>query len=91
MREVYRKVMERLILSLSEDESTPDKKHDPSAIVNNAERTGLWPPWPWPPWDGDDGDKDDGKKKPNKTEKARKLSEDVLKFETRLANASLDL
>jgi len=49
----------------------------------------LWPPWPWPPWGDDDND---GKKAPlNKTEHAKRLAKKVVKFEQKIANASLDL
>ena len=50
----------------------------------------MWPPWPWPPWGDDDDDKQ--KKNPkNKTEKAYKLAKKVLRFEKKIADASLDL
>ena len=50
----------------------------------------MWPPWPWPPWGDDDDDKQ--KKSPkNKTEKAYKLAKKVLRFEKKIADASLDL
>jgi endothelin-converting enzyme len=48
----------------------------------------VWPPWPWPPWgDGDDDDTP----KPDKPESAHELATKVLKFESQIANASLDL
>jgi endothelin-converting enzyme len=91
---VYRKVIERLLLSLAdEDEESSLDQQQPSldSILVQTVKWRIWPPWPWPPWDGDGDDDDDDKKPVNQTERARKLSREVLKFETRLANASLDL
>ncbi|QRW00071.1 endothelin-converting enzyme [Ceratobasidium sp. AG-Ba] len=45
----------------------------------------VWPPWPWPPWN--DPKKDDEKPE----ERANRLSKSVVEFETRLAEAGLDL
>lgn len=47
-----------------------------------------WPPMPWPPWGGDD---DDSGKPENSTERASRLANEVVVFETRIANASEDL
>lgn len=53
------------------------------------EKVKVWPPWPWPPWGDDD---DEEKKDPlNDTEQAYVLAEKILEFETRIANASLDM
>lgn len=78
-------------MTLIEEEETLRSrfKSDPSPLVNQAES--VWPPWPWPPWGEDDDDKDGGKKPANQTERARELAKKVVKFETRIANASLDL
>lgn len=58
------------------------------------EQDSIWPPWPWPPWGGDDGDDDGdngGKKPVNKTKRVQKLAKEVVKFESEIAHASLDL
>ncbi|GAW06292.1 endothelin-converting enzyme 1 [Lentinula edodes] len=59
-----------------------------------SKRKIIWPPWPWPPWGGDDGDDDGdngGKKPVNKTKRVQKLAKEVVKFESEIAHASLDL
>ena len=58
-------------------------------VQDTEEKVKVWPPWPWPPWGDDDDDKD--KPGPNKTERARILAGKVVRFETRIADASLDL
>lgn len=73
--EFYRQTLEKLLLIAFEDGS--------SANIAPALK---WPPIPWPPW----GDDDDGKPE-NNTVKAKRLSKEVLKFETKIANASQDL
>ncbi|KAG8715265.1 hypothetical protein FRC11_004997 [Ceratobasidium sp. 423] len=45
----------------------------------------VWPPWSWPPWN----DPKHGDEKPK--ERAERLSKGVIKFETQLAQAGLDL
>lgn len=89
--EVYQSTIERLLLTLIEEEESMRSKFksDPSPLVNQAET--VWPPWPWPPWGEEDDDKDGGKKPANQTERARELAKKVVKFEARIANASLDL
>jgi endothelin-converting enzyme len=89
VREMYRRVLERLIVSLTEEESKfMQKKRD--ALVNQAES--VWPPWPWPPWGDDDGGGDeDEDPKPNRTVDAHKLAEKVLQLESKIAAVSLDL
>ncbi|KAK0210236.1 Metalloprotease [Desarmillaria ectypa] len=91
IREAYQNVIERLLLTLvEEEESLRSKfKSDSSPLTNQAES--VWPPWPWPPWGEDDDDKDGGKQPVNQTERAHELAKKVVKFETRIANASLDL
>ncbi|KAJ6608579.1 hypothetical protein B0H10DRAFT_2166528 [Mycena sp. CBHHK59/15] len=83
--DVYQSVVERLLLTLSEEEEKLQQRAN-SRLVDNGDAN-VWPDWPWPPW-GDDGDDDE--EKPNRTEIAHKLAKQVLKFETRLADASLD-
>lgn len=87
---MYKDVLERLLLTLAEEEDILKQKALAN-LVSNEETAHYWPPWPWPPW-GDDDDGDDGEKDPiNQTERAHKLAKKVLKFESQLANASLDL
>jgi endothelin-converting enzyme len=84
MREVYSSVLERLLVIHYEAQ----KKQPSQDLVNNEES--AWPPRPWPPWDDDDdGDDDDGGK--DRPKNATKLAEEVVKFEWKLARASLDL
>jgi endothelin-converting enzyme len=82
MREVYTSVLERLLVVHYET-----KTGNPSrALVINEDPENTWPPFPWPPW-GDGGD-DDPKDRPKN---ATILAEEVVKFERKLAQASLDL
>ncbi|KAF7295323.1 Endothelin-converting enzyme 1 [Mycena indigotica] len=76
---IYQNVIERLFKTLLDEE---DKPPTPTLVENDA-----WPSWPWPPWDPDD---EPDKDKTNNTEKARQLAEDVVAFETKLANVTLD-
>ena len=93
--ELYRHVLERLLLTLDDDEDTKTldvKDATAPGLVIHEERLRVWPPWPWPPWDGDGDDKDGEDKKPlNRTEEAYKLSTNIVKLEKKIANASLDL
>lgn len=82
-------MLERLLLTLSDEDEKLLQKAS-SVLVMNSNAANLWPPWPWPPWGDDDDDKDDDKK-PNKTEIAHKMAKKVVKFERKLAKASLDL
>jgi endothelin-converting enzyme len=81
MREVYASVLERLLII----------HYNPSrALVINEDPESTWPPIPWPPWgDGDDDGHDDGPK--DRPKNATILAEEVVKFERKLAQASLDL
>ncbi|KAJ7184253.1 Metalloprotease [Mycena filopes] len=81
---IYQDVVERLLYTLSEEEEKLQRKPPTPTLVNNAE---VWPSWPWPPWDGPD---DDEGEKPNRTETAHKLAKQVVKFESRIANVTLD-
>ncbi|KAJ7445711.1 Metalloprotease [Mycena galericulata] len=80
--EIYQSVVERLLFTLSEEEEKLQKQ--PTATI--VENANVWPTWPWPPYPDDDDDDE----KPNRTEIARKLAKQVVKFETKLANATLD-
>ena len=95
--ELYQEVLERLLVTLSEEEEYIDAQ-DASVVRSDEtvyqERLRVWPPWPWPPWggDGDDDDHDDDDEpEPMDPEKARKVARDIIKFEKAIANASLDL
>jgi endothelin-converting enzyme len=90
IREIYQNVLARLILSVAEaEEKSLLQKQEMSTISFTAQSENTWPPWPWPPWGGDG---DDGEDQPeNQTLKAYQLAEKVLQFETKLADASLDL
>jgi endothelin-converting enzyme len=85
MRKAYRSVLERLLLIHYEAE---DQGHPPQALVANEDSETAWPPWPWPPWDGDD---DNGGDPKHGSKNATELAVEVVKFERRLARASLDL
>jgi hypothetical protein len=88
MREVYTNVLERLLIVQYERE---DEEPKYQFLVNNEDSVSSWPPFPWPPrgGDGDDDDDDDGPKHGPKN--ATELAEEVVKFELKLARASLDL
>ncbi len=67
------------------------REHQRLQLVNQGEdgSDNVWPPWPWPPWGEEgDGDKDEPV---NQTERAHKLAKKVVKFESKIAKASLDL
>ncbi|KAG6917789.1 hypothetical protein DXG01_001061 [Tephrocybe rancida] len=86
--EVYQEVVERLLLTLSDEEGDAETKN--SALVLNQE-SNVWPPWPWPPWGEDDDDKGGDKAPTNNTQRVHKLSKKIIKLEKRLAKASIDL
>jgi len=87
MREVYSSVLERLLVIHYEAQ----KKQPSQALVNNVDSANAWPPRPWPPWDDDDDGDDDGGGGKDRPKNATKLAEEVVKFEWKLARASLDL
>lgn len=86
MREVYASVLERLLIIHYEA-----KKGNPSPalVINDEDSPSTWPPWPWPPWGDEDGGDGDGPK--DRPRNATTLAEEVVKFERKLAQASLDL
>lgn len=88
MREIYANVIERLLIVHYQGE---DKEHEYQLFVNTEDSVSSWPPIPWPPrgGDGEDDDDDDGPKHGPKN--ATELAEGVVKFERKLAGASLDL
>jgi len=84
-------VLARLILAVVEaEEESLHQKQEMSTLTFTAQGENAWPPWPWPPWGGE-GDDDGGDKPENQSEKAYELAKKVLQFETKLADASLDL
>ncbi|KAH9484148.1 Endothelin-converting enzyme-like protein [Psilocybe cubensis] len=86
--EVYNIVLERLLITLTEEEEESADSHSQSSVLTTNEEHNVWPPWPWPPWGGDD---DSDKKPVNRTLEAQKLAKKVVKFESKIAQASLDL
>jgi len=96
--ELYQDTMAKLIESVidildEEKEEDGVQREAEQQLVLNNDDSQTWPPWPWPPWGGDEPDGDGGDKpgKGDKTERAAKLAKQVLDFETKIANASLDL
>ncbi|VDC06015.1 unnamed protein product [Peniophora sp. CBMAI 1063] len=99
MRDLYEDVLKDLLEALEEKEEDvvddewvlvkrDEKKQAVLDIEETEETVKSWPPWPWPPWDGDDdGDKPH---KPSPPTPA-KLAANVVAFERKLANATLDL
>lgn len=101
---VYKETLSKLLESVFDlldkdkpDEDGEDVKGLSSAALINNDEPQTWPPWPWPPWNpdepgdgGDGGGKEPGGDLP-KFERARKLAKKVVKFESELAKASLDL
>ena len=86
-----------MTLADAEDDATQQKcffRRDSPVLVSN-EDPNTWPPRPWPPWDGDGGGDEDegdgGGKRANKTLRAHELAKKIVKFERKLAQASLDL
>ncbi|KAJ3510592.1 hypothetical protein NLJ89_g4586 [Agrocybe chaxingu] len=92
IRNVYKQVVEKLLIILADEDEAESRKRTVSTpeFLDN-EDANVWPPWPWPPWGGD-GDDDDKPTTPiNRTEEVKKLAKKVVKFERKLAKASLDL
>ena len=91
--ELYQSVLERLIVATA-DEDEDLYLFAPTGLAVHEERLRVWPPWPWPPWDPQDPDEpgDGGDHKPiNRTKEAPKLAKQIVEFEKKVANASLDL
>nr|GAT59620.1 endothelin-converting enzyme 1 [Mycena chlorophos] len=78
---LYQNVIERLFVALL-NENDKQQLLPTQTLVENA----AWPSWPWPPWD----DEPDEDPKPNNTENAAKWAADVVAFETKLANVTLN-
>ncbi|KAE9406756.1 zincin [Gymnopus androsaceus JB14] len=89
IRDVYQSVVERLLLTASEEDEQALHRQSEGALLLVEQSNN-----PWPPWGGDDDDDgdDEGDKKPiNRTKRAHELAEAVVKFESEIARASLDL
>ncbi|KAJ4467451.1 hypothetical protein C8J55DRAFT_229721 [Lentinula edodes] len=94
IRIVYQSVIEKLLFAVSDEEEKVLLQRSVETSPVLIKQDSIWPPWPWPPWGGDDGDDDGdngGKKPVNKTKRVQKLAKEVVKFESEIAHASLDL
>lgn len=86
-----------MTLADAEDNASQQEIRRDSPVLVSNEDSDNWPPWPWPPWEGDDDDDDDDDeddgsgKRVNKTLRAHELAKKIVKFERKLAQASLDL
>ncbi|KXN90536.1 Endothelin-converting enzyme 1 [Leucoagaricus sp. SymC.cos] len=98
IRKLYQTVVERLLTILDDGsdeleglEPIENAKQSSFSVKEKTQR--VWPPWPWPPWDGDDGGGDGGggEDKPPKHRDIHGLAKKVVDFESKLAQASLDL
>ncbi|KAF8835433.1 zincin [Paxillus ammoniavirescens] len=96
---VYQDVIERLLFSLRDDEvvGATYRSNEHSRMIFQAEELEddehVWPPWPWPPWDDEGGDEGDDDRKPSEDPflRAHELARQVVKFESEVADATLDL
>lgn len=96
---VYQDVIERLLVTLRDDEvmhmtNFPSERlHGVLQTEQLEDEERVWPPWPWPPWDGGDDDEDGDNRKPAEDPflKAHELAREVVKFESAIADATLDL
>ena len=82
--DLYEKTIARILVALDDSE---DSSHTEAISGSKSRAIHFWPPWPWPPW----GDDENHEEKPNKTARAEGLAKGVVQFESKLANASLDL
>lgn len=99
IRELYQTVVERLLTILddrSDEENAIETTNDgiQGRFLVRVKKQKVWPPWPWPPWDGEDGGGgggDGGEDRPPKHHDMHELAKKVVDFESKMANASLDL
>ncbi|EIW85424.1 Metalloprotease [Coniophora puteana RWD-64-598 SS2] len=91
--EVYQGVIERLLLTLDGSGNVAEEQaHPAQTVLQLGDNDHNWPSRPWPPWDGDGNDGDSPQPRPkNPRERARQLSRDIVHFEAKIAEASLDL
>ncbi|KAE9406762.1 zincin [Gymnopus androsaceus JB14] len=88
IRDVYKSVIERLLLIVSEEDEQALSRQSKGTLPFVEQSNNVWPPWHWPPCDEDD---ERNKKPINKTKRAHELAKKVVKFESEIAKASLDL
>lgn len=95
---MYQDVIERLLSSLRDDKVLSQENSGTTPQEQELEESEhVWPPWPWPPWDedGEDGEDDNedgrGRSPGDPFQNARELAQKVVKFETEIADATLDL
>ena len=88
--ELYTETLTRFISALDDNTDELFEPKAAAAALHTEEDEKTWPPWPWPPW-GDDDSGDEHKKPLNKTERSKILAKNVVKFEKKIAKASLDL
>jgi endothelin-converting enzyme len=96
--DLYEDVIFKILLGLDEKEkdaaSAQYEGQAAFSLKEDKSRSNVWPPWPWPPWEGDEpshpGDGSDNGRD-TATKRAKKLAKQVVQFETKIANASLDL
>lgn len=92
---MYQDVIERLLSSLRDDKVLSEDNLGTVFQTEELEESEhVWPPWPWPPWDEDgDDDNEDGRERHpgDPFQNARELAQKVVKFETEIADATLDL
>ncbi|KAF5358499.1 hypothetical protein D9756_001692 [Leucocoprinus leucothites] len=95
-RKLYQTVVERLLTILDDGSDLDDElglaQDDKQTRFSTKEKTQrIWPPWPWPPWDGDDDGGDGGEDEPPRHRDIHGLAKKVVEFESKMAQASLDL
>lgn len=95
---LYEDVIYQILTSLDEKKHrNVELQQEPQVSFSSKgdeSKDNVWPPWPWPPWDGEDGGNGDGHGgdgHSSPAEHAKKLAKEIVKFETLIANASLDL
>lgn len=95
---MYEDVIYQILTSLDEkrhrDVELQQEPQVSFSTKKDESKESAWPPFPWPPWDGEDGGNGDGHGgdgHSSPAEHAKKLAKKIVKFETLIANASLDL
>lgn len=98
MLSVYQDVIERLLVTLRDDEvmgmtTLPSERlHTILQTDQLEDEEHVWPPWPWPPWDGEEDDQNGDTRKPAEDpfQRAHELAREVVRFESEIAAATLD-
>ncbi|KAI6127044.1 hypothetical protein F5141DRAFT_1249521 [Pisolithus sp. B1] len=96
---IYQDVIKCLLVTLHDDEVINDLEDaDQLSIILQAEKLEdsecVWPPWPWPLWNSHKGDCNNSKDcKPTHDPffQVCELSQQVIRFESDIAEATLDL